>query len=81
MNGKRPSFREVADQRLRAAGYSTSHTRSKYEKARHTVVLKNRDTLDLFKGYPDKVCALLVADGNVFSLVSQDFYDLKGGIK
>ena len=80
-------LKQVAHDRLIKAGY-TKHAGaegyySKYPESgrfKAAVVLKNKHTLDVFAGYPQQVCAILVQDGCSFPLVSQDFYDLNGGI-
>lgn len=73
-------FRDVAHDRLTAKGYRPAGVTPGYywsETKRASVVLKNKHTLDTFAGHPQQVCAILHQDGGEFSLVSQDFYDLK----
>ena len=80
---ERVPFQTVAKDRLTNAGYTPKPGIGMYwkQETKTSVVLKNKHTLELFAGYPKQTCALLVQDGNVYGLVAQDFYDLKGGIK
>lgn len=72
-------FRDVAHDRLSRKGYRPVGTPGHYwsDTKRAAVVLKNKHTLENFAGHPQQVCAILTQDGECFSLVSQDFYDLK----
>ena len=64
---------------LERAGYKQAkHDQPFFAKSgRCTVVLKNKYTLDVFRGYHQQVAGLLVQDGSVYPLTALDILNVK----
>lgn len=74
----RTPFPARADQRLTAAGYKRSKLGDFYTKTNKcTVVLKNKRTLETFRGFHHQVAGLLVQDGSVYPLSALDILNVK----
>ena len=64
---------------LERAGYKQGRNEPAFfmKSGRCTVVLKNKFTLDVFRGYHQQVAGLLVQDGSVYPLTALDILNVK----
>lgn len=64
---------------LERAGYKQGKNDEQFftKSGRCTVVLKNRTTLEVFRGYHHQVAGLLVQDGHIYPLTALDILNVK----
>lgn len=70
------TFYQLASDKLTGMGYTPTVRGGMvgvFGRARQLVVLKNRTSAGLFRGFPEKASALLLNDDGVFPLYPDDF--------
>ena len=73
----RTPFPIRAKEALLKAGYKKQGGVHYTKPAKCTVVLKNKRTLEAFRGYHHQVAGLLVQDGSVYPLSALDILNVK----